>query len=793
VVVEWSTSTGATIGSTSSTTNDDGLATPGSWTLSVTAGQNSLMARVPVIDKSTVFTASGTAGPPAVIAVQSGGEQSAAAGDPVTVLPSVRVVDAHANPVMGTTVTFAVTAGGGVITGATPTTNFNGVAAVGSWTLGAAGPNALTAAVSGLPAITITATATAPATQLTVTRQPDGAISGEPFVTQPMVAVRDDLGSVVTTSTAAVTASIASGSGTLSGTTTVNAVNGVATFTSLTVTGTSAVTLQFTATGLAATTSASFTPAPPPPLNLIIDNVHLTQATQTYAGTVPLVAGRAALARVFVKANVTNSAQPTVRLRTFVNSVQFREYMISPGSNFVTKTIDESLLQWSWNVVIPANEVVTGMTVSALVDPDNAIVESSDADNAFPASGTLALDVRQVPTMKVTFIPVTQPNVVAGNVHAGNQNAWLDYAKRVYPFDTVDVIIGAPYAYSQTLNGNSYDATWTTLLSHIQARRAAEAPASADRYYYGVAHPAYSSGGTGWGSIGNPWAIGVDFTGLVAPNTNYYSMTLAHEWGHNFNRRHIACGNPSSPDLNYPHDPLATIGAHGWDPAYSHLLYKATDMREFMSYCKPLWTSDYTYKAVMDWRATRFEPPPGPSQRSLLIWGHIGPSGVVLEPAYEIDAPVQAVTPGPYTIQALDEAGRQVFAVAFDGAPIAHAPDQSTFAFTVPLPSATSQPVSLRMLRGTQELTRRSRIAPLAAGGATGNAVTPGRLTRATNGRSRLEWDVRAYAGAMVRDPSTGEVLAFLRGGAGEIAVARDVDVLFSNGVTSVKQRLQIR
>ena len=51
------------------------------------------------------------------------------------------------------------------------------------------------------------------------------------------------------------TAALASGSGTLSGTTTVNAVNGVATFTDLMIAGSGAHTIAFTAASLASATS----------------------------------------------------------------------------------------------------------------------------------------------------------------------------------------------------------------------------------------------------------------------------------------------------------------------------------------------------------------------------------------------------------------------------------------------------------------------------------------------------------------------------------------------------------
>lgn len=74
--------------------------------------------------------------------------------------------------------------------------------------------------------------------------------SGVPFTTQPVVAILDANGNIVSNATTPVTATVASGSGTLTGTTTVNAVNGVATFTNLAIAGAGSTTISFSAGAL---------------------------------------------------------------------------------------------------------------------------------------------------------------------------------------------------------------------------------------------------------------------------------------------------------------------------------------------------------------------------------------------------------------------------------------------------------------------------------------------------------------------------------------------------------------
>jgi hypothetical protein len=142
------------------TTNAQGVATVGSWVLGTTVGSNTLTATSGALFPVT-FTATGTAGVAASLTKSAGDNQTAAIGAPVPVPPSVLVKDANGNVKPDVTVTFAVTSGGGSVTGATPTSNASGIATVGSWTLGVAGPNTLTASAPGVSSVTFSALALA--------------------------------------------------------------------------------------------------------------------------------------------------------------------------------------------------------------------------------------------------------------------------------------------------------------------------------------------------------------------------------------------------------------------------------------------------------------------------------------------------------------------------------------------------------------------------------------------------------------------------------------------------------
>lgn len=157
------TAGGGSVAGASATTDASGIAKVTSWTLGTTVGTNSLTATATGLSGSPVtFTATGSVGPASQLTKVAGDGQTAGVSTAVAIAPSVKLADANGNGVANATVTFAVASGGGSVTGATQTTNAQGIATVGSWTLGSsAGANTLTASATGVTAATFTATASA--------------------------------------------------------------------------------------------------------------------------------------------------------------------------------------------------------------------------------------------------------------------------------------------------------------------------------------------------------------------------------------------------------------------------------------------------------------------------------------------------------------------------------------------------------------------------------------------------------------------------------------------------------
>jgi len=148
---------------------------------------------------SLLTVATAGSGPGSVVAA-SATSQGVTVNQLVAALPAVLVSDSASQPLAGVAVTFAVTAGGGSITGGTATTNAAGLATLGSWRAGqTAGANTVTATVTGLPPVAFTATG-APTAVLSLAKISGDAQSDTAGRTLPLPLVaeaRDSFNNVV--------------------------------------------------------------------------------------------------------------------------------------------------------------------------------------------------------------------------------------------------------------------------------------------------------------------------------------------------------------------------------------------------------------------------------------------------------------------------------------------------------------------------------------------------------------------------------------------------------------------
>jgi CARDB len=514
--------------------------------------------------------------------------------------------------------------------------------------------------------------------------------------------------------------------------------------------------------------------------NLRVDGLYLVQSVQTYARGVPLIRNRDALLRIFVTANQVNAATPTVRVSFYSNGILVDSEIVSTTGLATPLSPDESSLGNSWNLDVDRSLIQPNLSVLVEVDPDNLIAEGNEADNAFPAAGTpLAMDVRSAGAFSVRFIPViTKVDDRKGNVTAANHEQFLDDVMRMYPLESFDAEVAPEYVTSTNLpllDDNANDA-WGEVLSEVNALRTL----GSTRYYYGVVNPDYTSGVAGMGYIGGPVAVGWD-------KANTRGSVAAHEWGHNWGRQHAPCGGVENPDPGYPYAG-GEIGVVGYDVVNGNL--KPADFHDLMGYCNNDWISDYTYNGVLDYRAEESSLPSALGeaiQPGLLVWGRITNGRAVLEPAFRVTArPRLPQRPGPYRVEGRGARGERIFGLDFAPLEVADDPAGARhFAFVVPL--RPEQAVRLASLHldgaGVRASVAQSPAEPVTV-----------EATRVAGGRVALEWDARKAPMVLVRDPVSGDVLSFARGGSVEVVTARDELALsISDRVRSRDQRVTAR
>jgi hypothetical protein len=132
----------------------EGVARSRGWIIGEKAGSHDVVARYAALPmQSIVFTAVGTPGPLVALDAVRGDHQFGLTGTPALFPLVVFARDTFANAIAGVRVSFAVVSGGGRIDGPSTTTNSDGIATSGAWTLGPAiGEQRAVASVQGFAA-----------------------------------------------------------------------------------------------------------------------------------------------------------------------------------------------------------------------------------------------------------------------------------------------------------------------------------------------------------------------------------------------------------------------------------------------------------------------------------------------------------------------------------------------------------------------------------------------------------------------------------------------------------------
>ncbi len=203
--------------------------------------------------------------------------QPGVVGEVVSISPSVKVTNSAGTPIKGIEVSFTVTEGNGTISQNSIDTNALGVATLGAWTLGTvAGTNKVEASVNGVNLEFTAVSVAGAATKLSINPQP-GAVNSEAILSPaPIIYVQDQYGNTDLTYNSPINVSVILSSGAGSGAGALNmskvdAVNGVADFAGLILSGKDNETyqLEFTSptAGIQSVSSNDLVPTGPGPLN----------------------------------------------------------------------------------------------------------------------------------------------------------------------------------------------------------------------------------------------------------------------------------------------------------------------------------------------------------------------------------------------------------------------------------------------------------------------------------------------------------------------------------------------
>jgi hypothetical protein len=454
-------------------------------------------------------------------------------------------------------------------------------------------------------------------------------------------------------------------------------------------------------------------------------------------------------------------------------------------------------LDQTWNIELTPAEIQPGVAIEALVDPAGEIELDSREEMRFPrGSGQAPLLVQEPPPLRVLFIPIeASRHGATGQISASNLDDFLLNARRWLPVQSIEAEVrSTPFVTDRDLTDQDEIGG---LLGDLLAVRTAEQ--AGDRYYHGIMPDVQDIPVAGiayvLSSPSRPERVGLTYDRLP-----FAAETVAHELAHNFGRLHAPCGDAGGEDPDFPY-PDGGIGVPGYSIS-DGLLRGPVGYFDYMGYCRPRWTSDYNYRAILQWRlgdtlADSGDPAgmlaDAAPESGLLLWGRMHGGGVELNPAFVLHArPLLPDAPGPHRLRGLAADGSVVFEFSFAAAQVPHTrhADEEQFAWFVPLAPAqlaAVDRVELASPFGTVRQTLPARIepqAPAALADASGPDTAAERLP---GGGLRVRWDASRNPVVLLRDRRSGDIIGIGRSGElripGAAAAGLEPELLLPDGV----------
>lgn len=396
--------------------------------------------------------------------------------------------------------------------------------------------------------------------------------------------------------------------------------------------------------GGTSTASEDAEPATPknPPLatGLAIDEVAIYQVLKidlvangkATKPSLPIVAGREALFRVFVRP--TDAWTPRSITARLTLTTKGKETTFESKRTPVAASTDGDL-DSTFSFEVPAEAIDASTTWKVGLFDLAKDAKNGDASARWPRDegDDAALGARSLKNLKLRVVPIKMSNNTMADIGAQALQSYREYIRRMYPIPDIDVAIAPVYTYSGSIPKANGDG-WSTMLNNLTSKHKNDR-APDDTYYIGVFRPAASFNdycrqscvsGLGF-MLEDQYVHDVPeyktsiIVGFTSADAHVVQDSLPHEVGHNHGRKHSPCENRASDlDPNYP-DKSGGIGVWGYDSMngvfYDPKASKAPP-RDVMSYCDPYWVSSYTYGhlfdrvlAISSWKSTTSSAPKG--------------------------------------------------------------------------------------------------------------------------------------------------------------------------------------
>lgn len=319
----------------------------------------------------------------------------------------------------------------------------------------------------------------------------------------------------------------------------------------------------------------------------------------------PIIVGREALLRVHVKPDddfEVRRVSGLLTVTTLDDEEVFDSRIMVEGSSKIGD------LETTINYEIPADlmKQTTAFSLELREINTNAPGGGDEEDVTWNSEDFGGLNTEATDELQIVIVPIRYNYDGSGRLPDTSDTQVqriADLAQGMYPASNVVVRVDEPLNWPNEIEPFNQN-QWGNLLFTLNDMRA-EANEPPNTYYYAMFNPepsinAFCVQGCILGlslvgfSANDPYfraSIGIGYPGDIS------SETLVHEVGHAHGREHAPCGlYGQSSDPDYPYGG-AELGSWGYD-IVTKQLFNPNDTVDMMSYCSPIWVSDYTFYSL---------------------------------------------------------------------------------------------------------------------------------------------------------------------------------------------------